>query len=200
MIPVSEWFDRRNGQPAGAVPAAPVQMEQQAATRTPDPIAGAHERGREEGLALARDEACAALETERALWQARMEDLEADWCTRFSTQVSDAIAATVGDGLRRLESSLQAVLTPFLEERVRAEATARLCAMAEQEIGRLGSSLIEIRAPVPMHDRLREALSCRGLSAAIIADDTVQVTGREGTAIFDSLAERWLSLVRGEIA
>ena len=110
------------------------------------------------------------------------------------------IRTAVATVLAQLEHAVAAALSPFLGERVRQEAAARLCQLAEQEIARLGHQLIEVRAPLDLHDVLREALAAHGLSTAIAEDDTVRIIGRDGTAVFESLAGRWLDLLESEAA
>lgn len=198
MIPVAEWFGRQREE-ASAAPGGSSDASAIVDAVPFDPVADAYRRGHEEGMAEGHAAAMQAHAAEIASWKAQLAACEQQWSSRLSSRMAEEVRTAIDMVLHQMESAVAGVLTPFLEERVRMAASARLRELALQEIARHGSRLIEVHAPVELHEPLREALSDRGVPTAIAVDDAVRIVGRDGTTIFESLAERWIALLRGEV-
>ena len=205
MISMSDWFARRQAGQVdpprdGMTPDDPAQIGDGGAAEIQiDPVANAYERGVRDGEAAAGHAAEERVREILEQWQQRLAEAEQDWAQRMAEMTVDCVIGALQTLRAQLDESVCAVLTPLLDEVVTRRATDQLLALTEQEMALQGATLIEIRAPLALHGHLRDCLSAAGHGATIVADRRVTVAGRDGTAVFEAMAGRWMAQVRGEL-
>ena len=124
-------------------------------------------------------------------------ELNVTWECRVSTDLASSVAAAFQGVRQRLEVSIHEVLRPFLDEAVVKAASAQLISQICMEVARSSSPIIEIRSPATLHARLEELLSEKGIAVSLSERDVIEVTARDGTSRFESMAARWIALLHG---
>jgi hypothetical protein len=95
-----------------------------------------------------------------------------------------------------LESAFMEVLMPFVSERIREKALNELLDLLSRELADLDSPLIEVHAPVELHERISEVLRERSIAAGISEAETLQVVSAGRKIRFESMAQRWIDVLR----
>lgn len=203
MIPMSDWFARRRSRHS-VDELFPILVE--AGDLEPDddivqPGSDALQKSRDEGYRIGLAEAERATAYVHAQEKEALEAHHRETLSAMERQCAQLLADQISCGLRamatELAASLTGVLGPFLDRAVRERAVGRLVEMVEEEIMRKQNALLEISAPSRLHERLSGILSERGLSAALVEGDPVVVTCRAERVVFEDLAERWITHIRG---
>jgi hypothetical protein len=206
MRSIGTWL---SDQAAGAVQFDSAQCQicegevEALGTATPEDIATLVEAGRLqeriETEARCQAELQLALESERAVHQEREREIVERWSHRCSDDFTSAIRSEIEAMRRSLERSLVDVLTPFLDEVIVRRSADSLHDLVKAELGNGEHRVLEIGAPIEMHELLRTALQDAGLSARLVEKARCEVILSDRTLHFESLADTWLCQVRGMI-
>lgn len=200
MIPLSQWLAGERSFAAGlddVTSSLPHRLE------LPNELHSLQQRlddAREEG----RAEACAAFEArleqmreeERAASAQREAELVNEWTDRYAAVLGSALE-TLNDDLRHaVGSAVSAVLQPFLEELAREQATKAIIALLDQEMSSIQDAVLEIRAPLHLHERLSTMLQDKGLCAGLTVSPRIELVSRTGTSRFESMAAQWIAQIK----
>ena len=204
MTPLSELLSSGRGK-APSLSGIPAVMASAFADGSPqecNPLESqaladaAYERGRADALADAAAATEAALAQQRQLADSREQEYIREWSARCSSGVGASVAEAFADVRRCLETALTDALSPFLEEMVHATALQQVFHLLAGELTDTEDAILEIRAPATMHGHLSGFLEKRGLGAVLTESDRIEVVSRAGTAKFETMAARWIDLLR----
>ena len=201
MIPLSEWLSGRHALEGEGQPhQADSYQSHDVCCERPDfefLVEEAYQRGRRDGLM--KTEAC-----EQALREEHLRELmqceaalNEKWSRIVSTDLAGAVTAAFLDLRLQLEESVSGTLLPFLDEVVAERATAQLMDLICGEAARNSESLLEIRSPALLHRALTERLSESGIVTSLSQSESVEVIARDARLRFESMASRWIVLLRG---
>ncbi|MCA3554247.1 hypothetical protein [Aestuariivirga sp.] len=198
MIPLERWL--RN--PGGA--SAPAMAEEGASSNGSDDamaeglawVEAADGGARrvqelEEALAEARDK-LTAQQAEAAL-------REAELAARLGAELAAGIGHEVAAGLRSLqediESAVTGILQPFLGRHAALRASAELAGLVGKSLGASHEPLLDVRAPIDLHEALHAELRGRGLEVQMTEAAAVELVFTRRRERFELLAAHWIGII-----
>ena len=205
MIPLGEWLSggRGNGPVSSELPAAlwsavmDQSTEERDSGKSQARLDEAYERGRAEAFAEMAARGEAALAEQQKLMEAREREIVVEWSARCSSAVSASIKDAFADLRHRLETALSDALSPFLDGMAHAKALQQVMRLLAAEMTGAPDPVLEIRAPAAMHEHLSLLLEQQGFGVTLTESDKIEAVSHSGTAKFETMAARWIELMRG---
>lgn len=199
MIPLERWL--RN--PGGA--AAPVMAEEEtsgigaedamvAGPAWIEPSDGGSARRLQE-LEEALAEAGDKLTAQQGEAARREEELTA----RLGAELAAGIGRELAAGLRSLqediESAVADILRPFLGRQAALRASAELAGLVGKSLSASHEPLLDVRAPIDLHEVLHAELRSRGLPVQVTEAAAVELVFARRRERFELLAADWIGIV-----
>ena len=187
--PVADKAKLTAVRPALHTGAAPVE--------DPEPVALAFLRGRYQGLDDGRVEFEARLKAAEAAFEERLAAERAKWVAEQGAVLGERIAqafTTLGD---ELGDSVGAILTPFLDEKLRQKVVEELLRALEKVLKGGRPSVLKMSGPHDLLETIRQALGAS--SAAIEFETTTDVDVRvvADKTVIETQLEAWLQKISG---
>ena len=170
-----------------ANPPPPINIDAQ--------LEEAAERGRQEGLAVARAEFAAAIASERKEWEDRESARRLAWqaneFARFAEKIDRATAAIE----ERLAQSVARILKPYLTEALARQASEALTETLSRILSGETPSMLQITGPEALLQALREKLAGHPATVDYVPTAGVDVTIEANQTIIQSQLQAWIDHV-----
>jgi hypothetical protein len=157
-------------------------------------LAEAFERGRQEGLGVARAETAEAIARVRAEW---VEKEDADQTALQASQGGD-LADRIADGLDQIEQRIASTVARILKPYLAQEQSKRVILSLSESLSRILNSdsdtLLRISGPEAVLSALRERLSGRPVRVEYHLEEDVDVTVEADQTVIESQLRAWFDL------
>lgn len=152
-------------------------------------------RARLESDHVAEEQVAAARAEERRERDFREAAAEAAWRARIAELTDGALRLWKEELLHALGQSLSKVLRPFLSDQAERQARVQLLALLSEALKSTGDSFLELRAPLPLHDDLRQVMQRNGVRAVLSESRQIEFVTRTGTSLMEDLSAEWINCV-----
>ena len=200
MIPLAHWLTER-AEAARSSESGPIleeyrQLDEVICPESP-PANDTEAPNREEELLEALLNAEQRIE-ELSLTHAGKEK---ELLNRIGDELTSRIAAEMGraldDVLSNLEETVGDVLRPFLCDQARARAVSSLLELVREELQQTDNPVLEIRAPVDMHEALLALRQSGDVSSMLTESRTVEIVRATNRIRFEELSLLWCQAIEG---
>jgi hypothetical protein len=131
--------------------------------------------------------------------QLSYRDRENELTQRLENEAASNLAKIFEDALTfhllRLETSLADVLVPFFTETVRRKAAEDLTVLVRRSLVNASATVLELKAPEPLHASLGSALSEIGLSVRMVPSSYIEISFDNHKSYFEELSNEWIKLI-----
>jgi len=159
-------------------------------------LSEAFERGREEGLSAARQEAEAVRATEVAEFQERLEAESLRLRQAEIAGVAETIASGLAEIERRISDSIARVLAPFVRARLANQIVDEFASAMARLRGGPSATPIVLRGHPFFLGALRGRAAELGLSVDFVEDEEAPLALEAGDTTIESLLETWTQLIQ----
>ncbi|SFV09716.1 hypothetical protein SAMN02799631_04934 [Methylobacterium sp. 174MFSha1.1] len=190
--------------PEAAIAASPLVKPPAAKRETPEEraalLAAAEERGRQQGLAEAREEAAVA----RLHAAQAAEDRLAEARRHWSAAEADALADGFAAALRALDATLSdriaRLLVPVLTDALRRQAVAELSGALARLLAEPQAAHVRVSGPEDLLAALAERLGPLAASVSFTAAETAEVQVSADQTVIDTQLGAWTRLIAAAVA
>jgi hypothetical protein len=199
-IPIAQYLNRfERAEPTDIeAPPSPFTVKPRVAPAADDietRLREAYEKGRQEGLAMARSEADALLTNQKGEQEERVvaERLafQANECAKFADQITVGLSE-IED---RIAATVAGILRPFLVQEQAARVTKALSENLARILSGDSPALLKISGPEFMLSVLRDRLSNHPAPVEYSVEEGLDVTVEAQQTIIRSQLEAWINLI-----
>jgi hypothetical protein len=164
----------------------------------PEPVATAFLRGRYQGLDDARAEFEARLKAAEASFEERLASERALWVAAQGAVLADKVATAVDALSTDIGDSVAAILTPFLEEKLRLRIVEELLRSLEKVLKGGRPAVLKISGPDDLLQFIRETLGASSSAIEFEVTDAVDVRVVADHTVIETQLEAWIKRISGE--
>jgi hypothetical protein len=162
-----------------------------------DPVDEAYARGVEDGKAAVEAEIEARLQEQKEMFDRDLAASRDSSCIEQGARIADRLQAAIEDMEGRIADSTERVLRPFLEQAIRAQAVAELCATLKELAGKTPGITLEITGPEDLLAAVRASLPASVATVSYNANEACDVQVKAGASILETRIAAWLDQIEG---
>jgi hypothetical protein len=152
---------------------------------------------REEELLAALRESERKFLEQKALYA----DLEQTMSNRLGGEITRQLQTDVERCFQQillgLEEALSQILVPFLMEEVRRKTITELADLVRRELGDPDAPVINVRAPLELHDALARMSEQSSIALNLTESDEIEIAIGAQRVRFEQLSAQWLAVIEG---
>ncbi|KMO43155.1 hypothetical protein VQ02_00740 [Methylobacterium variabile] len=187
-------------EPVGPQPVRPPAARRETPEERAALLAAAEERGRQQGLAQAREEAEAARLRAAEAAEARLAEARRHWSEAEAEALADGFAAA----LRALDASLTEriarLLVPVLTDALRRQAVAELSGALTRLLAEPQAASVRVSGPEDLLAALAARLGPLAASVTFTAAETAEVQVSADQTVIDTQLGAWTRLLAAAVA
>jgi hypothetical protein len=164
----------------------------------PEPIATAFLRGRYQGLDDARAEFEEKLKAAEEAFEERLTAERAAWVTEQGAELAAKIATAVDTLSNDIGDSVAAILSPFVEEKLRVRIVEELLRSLEKVLKGGRPATLKISGPDDLLQVIRQTLGASSSAIDFEATDAIDVRVVADHTIIETQLEAWLQRISGQ--
>ena len=187
-----------SGQARGAQSLALAKPDVDESGDRPEPIATAFLRGRYQGLDDARAEFEAKLKAAEEAFEERLVAERAAWVAEQGAELAAKITTAVDMLSDDIGDSVAAILSPFLEEKLRVRIVEELLRSLEKVLKGGRPATLKISGPDDLLQIIRQTLGASSSAIDFEATGEVDVRVVADHTIIETQLEAWLQRIGGE--
>jgi flagellar biosynthesis/type III secretory pathway protein FliH len=208
----AEWLEgllpRAATPPAPAPPVAEAAspLVKPAATKRETPeeraalLAAAEERGRQQGLAQAREEAEIARQHAAHAAEARLAEARRHWSEAEAEALADGFAAALRALDATLSDRIARLLVPVLTDALRRQAVAELSGALARLLAEPQAAHVRVSGPEDLLAALAARLGPLAASVSFTASETAEVQVSADQTVIDTQLGAWTRLIAAAVA
>lgn len=190
--------------PEAALAASPLVKPQAAKRETPEEraalLAAAEERGRQQGLAEAREEAAIARLHAAQAAEARLAEARRHWSEAEADALADGFAAALRALDATLSDRIARLLVPVLTDALRRQAVAELSGALARLLAEPQAVHVRVSGPEDLLAALAARLGPLAASVSFTAAETTEVQVSADQTVIDTQLGAWTRLIAAAVA
>ncbi|MET7247749.1 hypothetical protein ABZT49_30795 [Methylobacterium sp. EM32] len=190
--------------PEAALAASPLVKPQAAKRETPEEraalLAAAEERGRQQGLAEAREEAAIARLHAAQAAEARLAEARRHWSEAEADALADGFAAALRALDATLSDRIARLLVPVLTDALRRQAVAELSGALARLLAEPQAVHVRVSGPEDLLAALAARLGPLAASVSFTAAETAEVQVSADQTVIDTQLGAWTRLIAAAVA
>ncbi|AWN53608.1 hypothetical protein [Methylobacterium sp. 17Sr1-1] len=187
-----------------AIAASPLVKPPAAKRETPEEraalLAAAEERGRQQGLAEAREEAAVARLHAAQAAEARLAEARRHWSAAEADALADGFAAALRALDATLSDRIARLLVPVLTDALRRQAVAELSGALARLLAEPQAAHVRVSGPEDLLAALAERLGPLAASVSFTAAETAEVQVSADQTVIDTQLGAWTRLIAAAVA
>lgn len=143
----------------------------------------------------------AALDAQRAEFEARLRDERERWATEQGAALSARLAQALDTAFEELRSDVARIISPFVAREVTGRVTEDLIAALRTGLANDGASAMEIRGPRDLLEKIESALASEPVAISCHESDEVDARVTFASTTVETSLSDWMNLLlreRGE--